>query len=107
MGAPPIPVAFGIEGMGAPPIPVAFGIDGMGAPPIPVAFGIEGIGAPPMDVEAHEVFESPTDAKLFRIVTLANTTTSASKKARQYLFMRLSSSWEFEGLRQKANGAKV
>ena len=79
----------------------------MGDPPILVALGIGGMGDPPIDVEAHEVFESPTAAKLLRSVTLANTTTRASKKARQYLFMRLSSSWEFEGLRQKANGAKV
>jgi len=108
MGDPPMLVALGIGGIGDPPMPVAFGIGGMGDPPILVALGIGGMGDPPIDVEAHEVFESPvTDAKLLRSVTLANTTTRASKKARQYLFMRLSSSWEFEGLRQKANGAKV
>jgi hypothetical protein len=108
IGAPPIDVALGMCGIGAPPIDVALGICGIGAPPIDVAFGICGIGAPPMDVVAHEVLESPTDAKLFRSVTLANTTTRANKKARVYRFIRLFSSWEFEGLRtEKPNGAKA
>ena len=93
MGDPPMLVALGIGGIGDPPMPVALGIGGMGDPPILVALGIGGIGDPPIDVEAHEVFESPvTDAKLLRSVTLANTTTRASKKARLYLFIRLSSS---------------
>src|SRR5437867_13182980 len=102
MGDPPILVALGIGGIGDPPMPVALGIGGMGEPPILVAFGIGRMGDPPMDVEAHEVFESPvTDAKLLRSVTLANTTTRASKKSRLYLFTTLSSNWVFDGLRHK------
>src|SRR6059058_788857 len=94
IGAPPIAtLSMTGGGIGAPPMATVLRIgDGIGAPPMATVLRIgDGIGAPPIDI-AHEVFESPIDAKLFRSDTLASTTKRASKNVIVYLFIRLSSS---------------